>query len=929
MYMKTYILLSIVLSLFCIFKPTGPDIPDKPVPEVPGMVGIRAIGAVFLQGSTDDRASIDEKPRFLSSFSYNFAIDSTEVTLGEYFDVTGKVPLQYGSTDPENSTHPVCHVTWYDAVLFCNAKSKQQGYDTVYSYTTADTTASGSTYRLRGLSTDFTVEGYRLPTEAEWEFAAHGGSKDLYVWGNDEDTLLANKHSWWEGNSGDKTHPVALRAPNAFGLYDISGNAMEWVNDFIGTYPEKATTNFLGAADSPEDYRPVKGGCYRHTFKELRIPNRNDNYETMSSTTTAYIGFRCAFGTIDYGIYSINGNSASAMPPVRMSVTEIRNVLPTSKAYYVFVNRDGSRRSLCFIDFSVLNPSIVQFLDSLNVYYPVISPDGAYVAWCTKNEGSIDGSSVFVRALASGSSIIRLDDEPAFIPRWWIDPASSDTFLIYTTSAMINSSPDWPTAGTRMIHFSAGTFNGSPVPLTDDGGFHAGRSVDGSFLATGYDRLIMRDLQNDDTRVLFTGPENGKDDGDTSQVCNVSISPSDPPEVLFLDFGYSSVSSVVKRSYLTHEILFFSDYSNTVTNWIAAPENYIWSHPEWSNHPSFAAAGLEGGQSSAGIIDFTNKKYTELVSGNDLLHPFLWVGDTNSFNPADLAVDSVGMYNEPPAGVSQQMLSWKVPLFWKHYPSNEIFLVGSSRILNGIRPELFSAGTGLNLGVAGGDLKTSLELISSYILNHAEKTTCIVIEFNVDWLLFDIGAVSWATGFPQTKGYLYDLHHHFWKDSTPEGFLDFVEAAPNYRPKISDLTRGYIPRDDNNGWGGKNPECHKYVWNIDTINCVNNLAAIKAIGDTLAHKGIHCIFAIMPQSPYYREMGFFGLHGCPLETASAIISHVQSFSEENSYFQVYDAHKNGLHDYTDADASDHDHLSHTGATKFTHRLDSVMTAIMK
>ena len=231
----------------------------------------------FSLGNTGSyEGEYDEKLPVTIIISKPFYISKYEITQQQYKAVMGNNPSEF-----KGDNLPVEQVSWYDALNFCNALSQSEGLTPCY-------TINGTK-----VTCDFEANGYRLPTEAEWEYAAKAGTKtDFYSGkltysGNSPIDPNLDKIAWYSANSSNTTHPVGQKTPNAFGLYDMSGNVWEWCWDRYAEYPSKETKDYQG----PEigTYRVYRGGGWRNLAWYCRSTNRDRNYLDDKNNS---LGFR-------------------------------------------------------------------------------------------------------------------------------------------------------------------------------------------------------------------------------------------------------------------------------------------------------------------------------------------------------------------------------------------------------------------------------------------------------------------------------------------------------------------------------------------------------------------------------------------------------------------------------------------------------------
>ena len=243
--------------------------------------GVLVEGGTFTMGDTWGGGDSDERPTHKVTFTYDFYIGKYEVTFDEYdafCNATGK--SKASDSGWGRGTRPVINVTWWDAIDYCNWLSEKEKLPKAYD-------SDGNLLDKDGRITidPSKVVGYRLPTEAEWEYAARGGNKSRgYQYAG---SSTVGDVAWYDSNSGGKTQEVGKKAPNELGIYDMSGNVWEWCSDWYGNYPSVEAVNPTGLKSG--SCSVLRGGACNCDAWDCRSAYRDWNYWPGSS----YIdGFR-------------------------------------------------------------------------------------------------------------------------------------------------------------------------------------------------------------------------------------------------------------------------------------------------------------------------------------------------------------------------------------------------------------------------------------------------------------------------------------------------------------------------------------------------------------------------------------------------------------------------------------------------------------
>ena len=900
--MPKYSFILMVVALVFSACSSGSSSPDENPVTIPK--DNEKEGMVLIQHSTE---SVEIAENMNAVLTYDYFIGMHEVTCGEF-----------GDRSCSNDSLPVTNVTFYDAVLFANAKSKSEKLDTVYSYSDAKFDSEKHCTYLEKLSVDLNCEGYRLPTEAEWIKAA---------------SLNWNaKNSWNSGNAENKSHKVCSKQTDDSEFCDFEGNVMEWVNDWLGSVVDSTFENFIGG-EQPNGIgeRIVKGGSFVNDVQSISLFSRSDVYTVTSSTRTEYIGFRLALGKIPDAQSVIVSSRLGMQKMTPLATSEIvRDIAGTSVAKLAF--RNDISGNLVFINYSDVTLSVIEIQDTLKVFHPEISPNGSWVAFCTGMEGIDVNSRLFVRKLdPTGSKLIRLDVANAAIPRWSV-AANGDTVITYVTNAKSNkNTEDWRKTSTWQVPFSNGSF-GTPKKLFD-GSYHGGISEDASLAVSGARLLRARKAKTQstiyDSGAVDTIWYNGE------QACNASLVQDGTQRTAFLDFAGKTGKDFVGKSYATHQRIFIADKNGKLIQSIAAPAGYTFDHTEWATDGKISniVATLtdgNGAHEKIVLVNVNDSSVTELVKGEEIWHPCLWVKRAG-LSKVDVVLDpdSAGVYFT--AGGSEIAVKWryKMELFWNYRDSINAAVLGSSRALHGVIPEQLKNVKAVNFANSNCNLYCTKFFLDNYVLPHVKKLKYIILSLDIDMSFATLASSFFEGARTSIPGYIYDENHKFWKDGVPKNLYQLTyESMGYYKFDVFRETLGFEALDSE-GWG------EPKIW-TDSMWVAKRRdlydATFALLKDFIAEayeRDIKVLGVIFPQHPLYANTGSFSFHGIQRSLAPTLIQEIEDLSKTYPNFILMDENKMGNHDYTDEMAFDCNHLSAVGAVQMTHRIDSVLATLPK
>jgi formylglycine-generating enzyme required for sulfatase activity len=264
--------------------------------QIPGIWKAISAGTFQMGSPSSEKCRNNNETRHQVTLSNKFEIQTRETSQDQFSSLMGYNPSSFSSC---NGTCPVEQINWHEAVAYCNALSKKAGFTACYTCTSSGTSVicqEASAYNGQRI---YTCPGYRLPTEAEWEYAYRSGTSTAYYSGENDGNLcsLCRKQDpnadiigWYCHNSINTTHPAGQKKGNAWDLYDMAGNVWEWCHDWYqSNLGSLAVRDPWGSTSGA--YRVYRGGSWGYNPVGMRAAYRRCIAPAYRSRD---LGFRCA-----------------------------------------------------------------------------------------------------------------------------------------------------------------------------------------------------------------------------------------------------------------------------------------------------------------------------------------------------------------------------------------------------------------------------------------------------------------------------------------------------------------------------------------------------------------------------------------------------------------------------------------------------------
>ncbi|NLB63465.1 MAG: SUMF1/EgtB/PvdO family nonheme iron enzyme [Fibrobacter sp.] len=867
-----FLLLLLILLGSCADKPTSPKNKD---PLEPDMLTIKDKGKIVPLGYPDH-------DRLWVHLDYDFEIGVYELSRKDYF------ALMEPQLEVEDPNLPITEVSWYEALLYCNALSRRLHLDTVYAYQSLKLDENNQVLGIDGLVVNWQVDGYRLPTEAEWIVATK--------------MELGTEQAWYNANSNSQLQPVGTKAKK-HGLYDMAGNAMEWTQDWWMPLHGDTINNYAGGLSASEEGGVVvKGGSYTHDESFLSVWRRTDTYSTTPENRRPYLGFRVVKGAVNAVAYTNNdGKITNSYSHILASKETLFGFTGMSQAKLSFVNQE---QQLILVDWTAMPTERSALATSAPPHSPSISPNGRWLVYSTRGEGQNSSGQSIIIDLRNGQEVHSWE---GVLARWWVQAA--DTFLVYASSPINNENEAWNSTYTASRSFKQGQLGDENI-ITAEGAFHGGISADGQLLVSGANKL-----------VAARKPDFVRQEWFPYQVCNVSLSPGDESQVAFLDFG-SSEDKIVGRAYGIHEYLFVADSTGKIVFNFAAAKPYLgFTNPEWTNVHPFLVSNLFDKTDYSPLISLYNmvdSTSLKLVQTEHSRDPYMWIGGY-PWSKITLS-DSAANYNYPPLSGEQEIFGAKIRQLWLMDRTEvKLAAVGDSRIMYGFDPLALNF-SGYNFAISNTGPWVHFRIAKEYLLRHLPNLRYLL--FGISLSNFGVPDITWDERIAHDQGWQYDANHHYWDGGLSEEFIQAAKVRINEKPYQHLWKNKGASSHVTNSWSyGKPPWPEPWPLPLDFQPHLDSLQHLLQMA---TEHGVQVIGVIMPQSPRYLDSDFYGPEGLSDSAATILISALRQMEVDNSNFHFWDENNYGDHSYLDKHAYDDFHLSGAGAKYFSERLQSYL-----
>ena len=850
-------------------------------------------------GTNKKGAKFDETPEMRVLLDYDFWMDVRGVTCGDFMSVMELSTLAK-NLDCGKDDEPIVSITFFDAVLYANEKSKNENLDTVYEYSKKTLDKAGHCVGLEGFSFHLDKEGFRLPTEAEWVKVASKADGKNFV---------------------------------------FSENVKEFVNDFKGLLNNSIVENFAGASNTNEaDERIVKGG-YDYDLSSINLYSRSDIYAVTPSTLADYVGFRLALGAIPNATFLDQGGKKVNSPVKKVaSALNLWDYTKTSKVKLVFKNE--ATGNLNYIDYTKEN-DVVEIEDTIPAYHPDISPDGSKVAFCTGIEGVDQTSRLYVRNLdPNGSGLVmngKFGTPIKLFDGSYHGGISEDESLAVTGSKVLRArvhkkEKTWYNKE-QACNVSLAKDYSKRTAFLDFGGEIGAAFVGETYRVHEY--LFIADSSGNlvqsvraPSGFVFDHSEWATGRVNQNLVATLTNVEGAHSKIVLVHLADSSVTSLVEGEELWHPSL-----------WIQGKSIALSSSSSWvSSSSQKSSSSAERIESSSSVESSSSEEVASNSSSSrdDGKSSSSRNGDESSSSSSDNLVenfvldeDSAGFYvknNE----FQEAHWSYKMELVWTYNDQADVAILGSSRAHHGVIPSLFSDKFFVvNFASAHGNLHSSHYMAINYILPHYKKLKYIIVDISFDRLWLTKENSFFYNSSPSIKGYVYDANHDFWKSGIPDGLLEMTQDVPKVSSYAANLTeRGYMPLRGCSEWrGSPRPEKDKNWLDTGRVRLEETMGYLADIVELAAQRNIKVVGVEFPQNPNYKNVDAYGKYGLRNSDAPEIIERLNGLAQKYGNFTFFDQHKMGEHDYLEGMNYDDDHLCRTGAEQMTHRLDSLLKTL--